>query len=97
MGFEFLIPIFGILVVLVPIIGLTTILTLRYGLRPFIETLAKELKGTSYVPELGPPVEVVDLTEQIALLTEEVRRLKEAQEFDPWLLEGQGAPPEVGV
>ena len=97
MGFEFLIPIFGILIVLVPIIGLTTILTLRYGLRPFIETLAKELKGTAYVPETGPTVEMGDLTEQLALLTEEVRRLKEAQEFDARLLEGQASPPEFGA
>ena len=41
MGVEVLVPIFGILVLLVPITGLTAILTLRFGGKPFIETLAR--------------------------------------------------------
>lgn len=96
MGFEFLIPIFGILIVLVPIIGITTVLTLRFGIKPFLETLAKELRGTSYDPNAGSNVQIADLSEQIELLAGEVRRLKEAQEFDSTLLAGQGQQAERG-
>jgi len=78
MGLEFLVPVFGILVVLVPIIGITTIFTLRWGLKPFLETLAKELRGSSFDPNAGSHVQIADLSEQIELLAGEVRRLKEA-------------------
>ena len=94
MGFEFLIPIFGILIVLVPIIGLTTVLTLRFGLKPFLETLAVQLRGTSYDPNAGSNMQIAELSEQIELLSGEVRRLKEAQEFDSRLLAGQGGPAQ---
>ncbi len=96
MGLDFLVPIFGILIVLVPVIGLTTVLTLRYGLKPFLETLAKELRGSTLDPGLGPNMQVAELTEQIELLAGEVRRLKEAQEFDSRLLAGKGQPGEHG-
>ena len=96
MGFEFLIPIFGILIVLVPIIGLTTVLTLRFGLKPFLETLAKELRGSTLDPNGGSNVQLADLSEQIDLLAGEVRRLKAAQEFDSRLLEGKGQRVERG-
>jgi len=96
MGFEFLVPIFGILIVLVPVIGITTVLTLRFGLKPFLETLAKELRGTSYDPNTGSNVQIAELSEQIELLAGEVRRLKDAQDFDNRLLEGQGQPVEHG-
>jgi len=91
MGFEPLIPIFGILIVLVPIIGLTTVLTLRFGLKPFVESLAKELRGSG----LGSPpsawqIQVQDMQEQIEALTGEVRRLREARDFDARLLEQRG-------
>ena len=91
MGLEFLVPVFGILVVLVPIIGVTTILTLRYGLKPFIETLAKELKGTTLSPDSATELQMAALLEQVELLTGEVKRLKDAQDFDSRLLEGRGA------
>jgi hypothetical protein len=89
MGLDFLVPIFGILIVLVPVIGLTTVLTLRLGLKPFLESLAKELRGTSLDPNAGTNVQIADLSEQIELLAGEVRRLKEAQEFDNRLLKGE--------
>lgn len=86
MGLEFLVPVFGILVVLVPIIGLTTVFTLRLGGKPFVETLARELRGMN-----GPDAgrlrnQVEDLTEQVEALTQEVRRLRAAQSFDEKLL-----------
>lgn len=89
MGLDFLVPIFGILVVLVPVIGLTTVLTLRYGGKPFIETLARELKGlgNGRAPQLDYQVEA--LTEQVEALTREVQRLQAAQSFDEKLLESR--------
>lgn len=88
MGFEPLIPIFGILIVLVPIIGLTTVLTLRFGLKPFVESLAKELRGSGFgSPPSGWQIQVQDMQEQIEALTGEVRRLREARDFDARLLE----------
>jgi hypothetical protein len=91
MGLDFLVPIFGILIVLVPVIGLTTVLTLRLGLKPFLESLAKELRGTSLDPNASTNVQLADLSEQIELLAGEVRRLKETQEFDNRLLKGEEA------
>ena len=92
MGLEFLVPVFGILVVLVPIIGLTTIATLRWGLKPFIETLAKELKGTTLSPDSAAEMQLAALLDQVEQLTGEVKRLKEAQEFATRLLKGTDAP-----
>jgi hypothetical protein len=92
MGFEFLIPIFGILIVLVPIIGATTILTLRYGLKPFVETLAAEMRGSGYAGSVELQAQIEDLSEQIATMSGELHRLREAQTFDKRLLEG--AAPE---
>jgi len=89
MGLDFLVPIFGILVVLVPVIGLTTVLTLRYGGKPFVETLARELRGlgNGRAPQMDYQVEA--LTEQVEALTREVQRLQAAQSFDEKLLESR--------
>lgn len=86
MGLDFLVPVFGILVVLVPIIGLTTVFTLRLGGKPFVETLARELRGLN-APD-GPRLQsqVEELTEQVETLTAEVRQLRSAQSFDEKLL-----------
>jgi hypothetical protein len=85
-GLDFLVPIFGILVVLVPIIGVTTVLTLRLGLKPFIETLARELRGMDGEAQLRLQVQVEEMGEQLTQLNDELRRLREAQEFDQRLL-----------
>lgn len=92
MGLDFLVPIFGILIVLVPVIGITTVLTLRYGLRPFVETLAKELRGTG----LGgggtaADLQLREMSEQVEALAQEVRRLREARDFDQKLLQTREA------
>ena len=97
MGLDFLVPIFGILIVLVPVIGITTVLTLRYGLRPFIETLAKELKGTTLSPDSAAEMQLAAMVAQMETLTDEVQRLKEAQEFDNRLLEGRGRSSQETV
>ena len=95
MGFEFLIPIFGILIVLVPIIGVTTILTLRYGLKPFVETLAAEMRDSGYAGGGELRVQLEDLSEQIAVMAGELHRLRDAQTFDQSLLEGSAQGPEA--
>lgn len=86
MGLDFLVPIFGILIVLVPVTGLTAVLTLRYGGRPFVETLARELRGTGTLPSSSAERRIAELNEQVEALTEEVERLREAQRFDERLL-----------
>jgi hypothetical protein len=86
MGLEFLVPIFGILLVLVPVTGLTAVFTLRYGGKPFIETLAREMRGTGALPTPEASKKIDELTEQVELLTAEVERLREAQQFDERLL-----------
>ena len=83
MGLEFLVPIFGILIVLVPVTGATAILTLRLGGKPFVETLAKELKGGR---DIELETRIAELTEQVESLTAEVRELRSARSFDEKLL-----------
>ncbi|MDZ7779445.1 MAG: hypothetical protein U5R14_05815 [Gemmatimonadota bacterium] len=95
MGLDFLVPIFGILLVLVPVTGLTAILTLRYGGKPFVETLARELRGSGALPEPQAQRRIEELAEQVEQLTGEVERLREAQSFDDRLLGTESAerPP----
>jgi hypothetical protein len=87
MGLDFLVPVFGILVVLVPVTGLTAVLTLRYGGRPFVETLAREMRGMGALPAADAERRIEELTEQVEALTSEVERLRDAQRFDEKLLE----------
>lgn len=89
MGLDFLVPIFGILLVLVPVTGLTAVFTLRYGGKPFIETLARELRGAGTLPDPRSERRIHELTERLEELTSEVERLREAQHFDERLLEGE--------
>jgi len=89
-GFEVLIPIFGILLVLVPVTGLTLILTARFALKPMTETIAKALRESGFAANAGRADRLQDLTEQVQLLTDEVARLREAQEFDRTLISGRG-------
>ena len=92
MGLDFLVPIFGILIVLVPVTGLTAVLTLRLGGKPFIETLAREFKGLGGSEGTELQLTVLELTEQVEALRGEIRELKAAQAFDRRLL-GQGDEP----
>ena len=94
MGLDFLVPIFGIMVVLVPITGLTAVLTLRLGGKPFVETLARELRGAGGEGGTELHLKIADLTEQVDALTSEVRELRSAQAFDQRLLESKDAVSE---
>ncbi len=87
MGVEVLIPLLAIFsVLLVPILGLTIILTTRFALKPLAETLAAALRESGHLPSKASGHQVLDLTEQVQALSEEVRRLREVQEFDRRLL-----------
>lgn len=96
MGIEVLIPIFGVMVVLVPITGLTVIMMLRLGGKPFIETLARELRASGFTNSSENRAKMEDLMEQVEVLTSEVHRLKNAQLFDQKLLEAQPTASEDG-
>ncbi len=90
MGIEVLIPLLAIFsVLLVPILGVTVILTTRFALKPLAETIAAALResGHSSFPEGSHQLR--ELTEQVQALTAEIHRLSEAQEFDRKLLEAR--------
>lgn len=91
MGLDFLVPIFGILLVLVPITGLTAVFTLRLGGKPFVETLAREFKTGGANSQLE--LRLVELTERVEELTAEVREMRAAQSFDRKLLTSQEPAP----
>jgi len=88
-GLDFLIPVFGILLVMIPVLGITTILTLRWGLMPFMERLAMEMKATGFGAPAGLERQVEELSRELSEVTAELRRLQEAQEFDRRLLESR--------
>jgi len=96
MGLDFLVPIFGILVVLVPVTGLTAVLTLRLGGKPFVETLARELNGFGGADGNALQLTVAELSEQVDALNSEVQELRAAQAFDRKLLEKEGASGGTG-
>jgi len=97
MNFEFLIPIFGILLVLVPVTGVTVILTARFATKPIVEALMQLRSGSMGGPHSQQlQLQVQDLAETVEVLTDEVRRLREAQAFDRRLLEPQEGEPGRG-
>lgn len=88
--FEVFIPIMGILLVMIPVAGLTLILTARFALKPLAETLAKALRESGFAGGGAAQAQIEELSEQVQLLTDEVGRLRQTQEFDKKLLGDQG-------
>lgn len=87
MGIEVLIPLLAIFsIFFIPITGLMIILTSRYALKPLAETLAKALRESGYAGNGASAAELRAMSEQIEALTDEVRLLKAASEFDRQLL-----------
>ena len=74
---------------MVPVVGLTTVLTIRYGGKPLIETLAKEMRSSGMMGSAEADARIADLSEQVELLASEVHRLREAQSFDQKLIKGK--------
>lgn len=95
-GLEFLIPIFGILLILVPVTGITLTLTMRFALKPFVETLAHALKDAGFTSSTEAHLQIQDLTEQVEALAGELHRLQVAQDFDRKLKAPQ-EPPEAST
>lgn len=87
MDLGLLIPIFGILLIMIPVAGLTLGLTLRLAVKPFVETLANAMRE-GRPDELA--VEIVTLREEVESVTREVQALRSAQEFDSKLLSTLG-------
>lgn len=91
-GFEVLIPLMGILLVMIPVAGVTFALTLRFAVRPMVETLAKALaesKGTVGGDALVAQIAL--LQEEVESLSHEVRELRSTSEFDRKLLSERAA------
>lgn len=93
MDIAVLIPIFGIILSMIPVAGLTLVLTIRLAVKPLVETLAEALResrqgaGTDVLAShLGA------LSEEVETLTHEVRELRSAQDFDRTLLGHETGP-----
>jgi hypothetical protein len=94
MDLDFLVPIFGILIVLVPVTGLTVVLTARFAAKPVVDALTQLRVGQGYASPGETQLQIRDLTENVEALADEVRRLREAQAFDRKLLEEKVGPTE---
>ncbi len=93
MDLYMLIPIFGILLVMIPVAGLTLTLTLRFAIKPFVEALARALRESGRLGGGSNP-QIEALSEQVESLMAEVQRLGEAQRFDKELLTERTVPIE---
>ena len=88
---EILIPIIAIIsIFFVPITGLMLILVSRYALTPMVETLSQALRE-SRQPDAASVLQIQSLMDQVEMLTDEVRTLRELNDFDRQLL---GAPDD---
>lgn len=86
MGIEVLIPIMGILLVMIPVAGLTLALTLRFAVRPMVETLAKALRESHGPHDAKLAAQVALLQDEVEALSREVGELRSGQDFDRRLL-----------
>ena len=84
---RMLIALMGILLVMIPVAGITLTLTIRFALTPLVEKLAKALRESGLGGSSETDLRVADLEEQIQVLVSEVRRLNEGQAFDRKLLQ----------
>lgn len=93
MGLDFLVPIFGIMIVLVPVTGLTVVLTAKFATKPIVEALTQLRSGQGYGTPGELQIQIQDLSEQVEVITGELHRLRDAQAFDRKLLEQKDVPP----
>ena len=84
-----MIPILGILLVMIPVAGLTLILTARFALKPLVETLAKALRESGFSGSAEEQTRLRDLSAQVEALSDQIARMERAQEFDRKLLTGR--------
>lgn len=94
------IPIMGILLVMIPVAGLTLAATLRFAIKPLVETLARELRDSGVIAgrtSLGD-VGLRDLSEQMDEMRVEIGRLRDELSFERQLVEPSAArPPRDGA
>ena len=84
---EILIPLLAITALfLIPIGGLTLILTTRFAFKPLVESLSKALRESGHGSPYPQTGQIQELTEKVEALAAEVRQLKEGQDFDRKLL-----------
>lgn len=93
MGLDFLVPVFGILIVLVPVTGLTVVLTARFASKPIVEAIMQLRGGQGYAGPAETQLQIQDLSESVEALAAEVQRLGEAQAFDRKLLHERSDRP----
>jgi hypothetical protein len=90
---DVLIPLLAIFsVLLVPIGGVMLILTTRFAFKPLVEALSQALNESKVGGGRSTDWQLQQLTEQVEALSEEVRRLKDAQAFDQKLLSSEAGP-----
>ncbi|MBT8335191.1 MAG: hypothetical protein KJO11_01215 [Gemmatimonadetes bacterium] len=83
---DILIPIIAIIsIFFVPITGLMLILVSRFALKPLVETLSQALRD-SRGPDTAALLQIQGLMDQVEALTDEVRTLREFNDFDRALL-----------
>jgi len=82
MGLEILVPIFGILLFLVPITGLTVVFTAKYALKPLVRALTQVRLGQGTMQPSELEARLSDVAEQVEALSHELHRLRDAQDFD---------------
>jgi hypothetical protein len=94
---DVLIPILGILLVMIPVAGLTLILTARFALKPMVETLARALRESGFQGGSAgaEQAQLRELSEQVQTLGEQIARLERAQDFDRRLLAGRTPDEEA--
>lgn len=87
MDLALMIPILGILMSMIPVAGLTLVLTIRLAVKPLVETLADALRESRQGGDDGLLAEQLRvLSEELETLTHEVRELRSGQDFDRKLL-----------
>ena len=82
------IPLFALSIVLVPITGLTVILTAKFATKPIVEAITQLRLGQGDVSPGELQTQVQELSGQVEALEGELLRVKEVQSFDQKLLQG---------
>lgn len=92
MDLRMLIPIMGILLVMIPVAGVTLALTLRYAIKPFVETIVGAIKDVGETQRMVASGGA-DVHQELEEMREQIRRLEAGSNFDRTLL-ALGENPE---